>query len=60
MAQKKCVPAVMQSLLEKRQWSGTWLFLLADVIFFWQASVPPHLHVFPYLYLSRGCCSTWA
>lgn len=20
----------------------------------------PHLHLFPYLFLSRGCCSTWA
>lgn len=60
MAQKKCVTALVQRLLEKRQRSGTWLFVLADVIFFWQASAPPHLHVFPYLFLSRGCCSTWA
>ncbi len=56
---KKCVTVLVRRLLEKRQWTGTWLWVLADD-FLLAGQCAPHLHLFPYLFLSRGCCSTWA
>ncbi len=46
---KKCVTVLVRRLLEKRQRTGTWLCVLADVIFFWQASVP-HICIYFLIY----------
>lgn len=46
---KKCATVLVRRILEKRQWTGTWLWVLADVIFFWQASVP-HICIYFLIY----------